>query len=140
MDSFINGAFYGWSGESLFKLGHNQYWIQARYAYRYRYSYRPKARIVEEGGTYYLEVEGMNDRINVRRVRDVIESQIDDAFEGWSGDTKFKLANGQVWQQDEYNYMYHYAYRPNVIVYASQSGYRIKVDGVQQSIRVKRIQ
>ncbi|MBJ8191502.1 hypothetical protein JDS79_32495, partial [Bacillus cereus] len=102
-------------------------------------AYRPKARVVEENNVYYLEVEGMNDRIAVKRVNDVIECQINNIFEGWSGDTKFELTNGQIWQQDEYNYLYHYAYRPNVIIYASQSGDRLNVDGVQQSIKVKNI-
>jgi hypothetical protein len=29
----------------------------------------------------------------------VIESQIDGTFQGWSGETVFKLTNGQIWQQ-----------------------------------------
>lgn len=28
---------------------------------------------------------------------DVIESRIDGTFEGWDGDTVFKLINGQIW-------------------------------------------
>ncbi|MDR0881742.1 MAG: hypothetical protein LBP55_04270, partial [Candidatus Adiutrix sp.] len=33
-----------------------------------------------------------------------IESQIDGTFEGWSGETVFKLTNGQIWQQSSYAY------------------------------------
>ena len=29
----------------------------------------------------------------------VIESKIDGEFEGWEGDTIFKMMNGQIWQQ-----------------------------------------
>jgi hypothetical protein len=42
----------------------------------------------------------------------VIESRIDGEFEGWEGDTIFKLENGQIWQQSSYAYTYHYSYRP----------------------------
>jgi hypothetical protein len=69
----------------------------------------------------------------------VIETQIEGEFEGWSGDTIFKLANGQIWQQSSYAYTYHYAYRPKVIIYKSGSVYQIKVDGVDGAIQVKRL-
>ena len=46
---------------------------------------------------------------------DVIESQIDGDFEGWEGETIFKLTNGQIWQQTSYAYHYHYAFMPDVL-------------------------
>ena len=49
----------------------------------------------------------------------VIESQIDGEFEGWEGDTMFKLVNGQIWQQSSYAYTYSYAYMPDVMIYPS---------------------
>lgn len=70
---------------------------------------------------------------------DVIESSIDGKFEGWKGETIFKLTNGQIWQQAEYAYLYHYAYRPEVLIYKSSGGYVMKVDGVSDEIRVKLI-
>jgi hypothetical protein len=69
----------------------------------------------------------------------VIETCIDDDFEGWDGETIFKLCNGQIWQQSEYAYTYHYAYRPDVIIYKSGSGYRLKVEGVAETIGIVRI-
>ena len=39
---------------------------------------------------------------------DVIESQIEGTFNGWTGETVFKLTNGQIWQQASYAYTYHY--------------------------------
>lgn len=68
-----------------------------------------------------------------------IETKIDGDFEGWDGETIFKLANGQIWQQTEYNYHYHYAFSPKVVIYKSGSGYKMKVDGVDKAIGVKRI-
>lgn len=70
-------------------------------------------------------------------IADVIESKIDDDFEGWDGETIFKLANGQVWQQASYAYTYHYAYRPDVLVIKTTGGHKMTVDGVSGSIAVK---
>jgi hypothetical protein len=69
----------------------------------------------------------------------VIESQIDGDFNGWSGDTIFKLTNGQIWEQSEYAYEYEYAYRPDVTIYRTSGGYKMKVADMSDSIAVKRI-
>lgn len=68
-----------------------------------------------------------------------IESRIDGTFEGWSGETIFKLINGQIWQQSSYAYTYHYAYRPEVLIYSSGGGYKMKVEGVNGSIAVRKL-
>lgn len=72
--------------------------------------------------------------------QDVIESRIDGTFEGWTGETIFKLTNGQIWQQDQYAYTYHYAYRPEVIIVRSAGGYTMSVEGLRSTIRVRRLQ
>jgi hypothetical protein len=69
----------------------------------------------------------------------VIETCIEGDFEGWDGETIFKLCNGQIWQQSEYAYTYHYAYRPSVTIYRTASGYRMKVEDVAETIVVQRI-
>jgi hypothetical protein len=68
-----------------------------------------------------------------------IESTISGEFKGWSGDTIFKLDNGQIWQQAEYEYTYSYAYRPNVTIYQTSSGCRMKVEDKEETILVRRI-
>ena len=70
---------------------------------------------------------------------DVIESRIDGEFEGWEGETIFKLMNGQIWQQTSYAYHYHYAYMPEVLIYKTAGGYKMKVEGVDVTIYVRRI-
>jgi hypothetical protein len=70
---------------------------------------------------------------------EVTESQIDSEFEGWEGETIVKLINGQIWQQTEYYYIYHYAYMPEVLVYRSSFGYKMKVDGVDRAVGVTRL-
>lgn len=69
----------------------------------------------------------------------VIESQIDGDYEGWEGETIIKLTNGQIWQQSEYYYTYHYAFMPKVMIFASGPGYKMKVDGVEKSVGVIRL-
>ena len=70
---------------------------------------------------------------------DIIESNISGAFEGWKGETIFKLMNGEIWQQTEYCYEYHYAYSPKVLIIPSAGGYKAKVEGVSKAVGVTRL-
>ena len=70
---------------------------------------------------------------------DVIESTIEGEFNGWDGETIFKLDNGQIWQQSSYSYSYKYSYRPKVIIFKVGSVYKMKVDGMSNAIYVKRL-
>ena len=70
---------------------------------------------------------------------DVIESEIAGDFNGWDGETIFKLDNGQIWQQSEYDYEYEYAYRPKVTIYKTGGGYKMKVEGMEDTIYVRRL-
>jgi hypothetical protein len=115
---------------------------------------QPKVTILRNGTVYKLVVKGFQEplickllnavaspknSLGAASTTSVIETQIDDDFEGWDGETIFKLSNGQVWQQAAYAYTYHYAYRPKVLIYLSGSAYRMKVEGVDSAILVKRL-
>jgi len=69
----------------------------------------------------------------------VIESTISGEIEGWDGDTIFKLDNGQIWQQAGYDYTYFYAYRPDVTIYQTSAGCRMKVEDETETVLVRRI-
>lgn len=69
----------------------------------------------------------------------VIETKIDGDFEGWEGETVVKLMNGQVWIQTEYYYEYHYAYMPDVLIYQSGGGWKMKVEGVGKAVGVEQL-
>ena len=69
----------------------------------------------------------------------VIESQIDGKFEGWEDETVIKLMNGQIWQQTGYYHRYHYSFNSEVLIYQSGSGYKMKVDGVDRAVGVRRL-
>ena len=53
--------------------------------------------------------------------------------------TIFKLDNGQIWQQTDYHYNYFYAYRPDVTIYQTSEGCRMKVEDEEETVLVKRI-
>ncbi len=42
-------------------------WRQNEYRYHYHYAYRPQARVVEQNGRYYLEVDGVGLKVEVVR-------------------------------------------------------------------------
>jgi hypothetical protein len=79
------------------------------------------------------------ERLNAGSATGAIESQLDGEFNGWEGETVVKLVNGQIWQQTEYHYEYHYAYMPKVLVYVAGGGYKMKVDGISKAIGVQRL-
>lgn len=58
----------------------------------------------------------------------VIKSSIDGNFNGWTGETIYKLRDGHIIQQSKYHYHYHYAYSPNVVIYQSNGAYKIHVE------------
>lgn len=80
------------------------------------------------------------DKVNKQaQATSVIETQIDGEFKGWDGDTIFKLANGQIWQQSSYDYTYEYDYNPDVLIYKSGRVYKMHVKGVKDVVEVKRL-
>lgn len=66
----------------------------------------------------------------------VLRTQIEGDFEGWDGDTVFELANGNILKQLQYSYTYHYAYRPDAVVFEQNGLLFLLVDGVDETIGV----
>ena len=104
---------------------------------------QPSVLVLRNGDTYKLIVDGFDEPLICKKLNpsggsaprrvtsgcsEVIETQIDGTFNGWTGDTVFKLSNGQIWQQSSYDYTYHYAYRPEVLIFPSSGRCKMKVD------------
>ncbi len=70
---------------------------------------------------------------------ELIESRLDGAFRGCTGRTRFRLLNGQVWEQKTFNCFYRYTYMPRVAILELGEGYRMKIEGVQGTIPVRRV-
>jgi hypothetical protein len=59
-----------------------------------------------------------------------VETHIDGDFNGWEGETLYKMDDGSIWQQSTYHYHYHYTFHPSVTIYANRYGAcHIKVEG-----------
>ena len=69
----------------------------------------------------------------------VVEGQINGTFRCWRGETLFPLTNGQVWQQSAAGVKSCYRVRPRVMIYRVAVGYAMQVEGVDGSVRVRRI-
>lgn len=67
IEATITNDFNGWSGDTIFVLDNGQTWQQNEYAYRYQYSYRPKAIIYDSGYGTKIHVEG--DKVGVKRIK-----------------------------------------------------------------------
>ena len=138
--------FMGNDGET-FKLADGSIW-QVKYEYEYLYQYSPEVLVCPAQGKLIIGEKSLNiEPISLAKSRNstpasnspVIESQIDGDFEGFEGETIIKLVNGQIWQQAEYWYHYHYSFMPKVIIYKQGSTYKMKVNGVNKSVGVVRL-
>jgi hypothetical protein len=66
-----------------------------------------------------------------------VESRIDGEFDGWEGETVFRLENGQIWQQVSPSARYHYARHPRVSI--SPAPHKMRVEGIPYEIAVRRL-
>jgi hypothetical protein len=133
------------NNDEVFVLSDGSIW-QVKYEYEYLYEYQPKVLICRPDNVLIVKGKKLNvvpvsqGRYGAASGESVIESRIDGAFKGWTGETIYKLQNGQIWQQSSYHYNYHYAYSPSVMIYRDGSGYKMIVDGdVDEPISVRRL-
>ncbi len=99
----------------------------------------PEIIITKNGKKLFLTIQGVDKSFKCHREYDVIDNAIDGAFMGWNGSTVFKLRDGQQWQQDEPGIKVANLYRPNVLIYRTNDGYKIKIDGIDELLLVKKI-
>lgn len=66
------------------------------------------------------------------------EVTIEGAFNGWDGETIVKLTDGTVLEQNEYEYSYCYAYRPDARLTCQLGGCELQVHdrGCSENIKV----
>jgi hypothetical protein len=67
--STIDGPFRGWKSGRTYKLSNGEAWKQVEYKYKYIYDIipTPRAIIWKDRAKYFLEVESMIDRVEVRK-------------------------------------------------------------------------
>ena len=65
----LKGTFRGFkNNDVIFEFFGGRKFKQDEYKYNYTYSYKPKAKVINEMGQYYLEVEGMSEKVKVKQV------------------------------------------------------------------------
>jgi hypothetical protein len=68
------------------------------------------------------------------------EGQLKGACKGFHNrETIFECHGGGRWRQDEYKYNYYYQYVPHARVVDAQGGYRLAVEGMDDSVEVVHI-
>ncbi len=136
--------FRGNDGEIL-KLNDGSVW-RVKYDRVYLYEYYPTVIICPSRNTLTVGKR----KLNVESViaiapkpeaawekQPFIESRIDGRFEGWSGETIFRLENGQIWQQASYASMQSSKYKPKVLIVRTAAGYEMQVEGLTPRVRVQ---
>lgn len=120
----------------------------------------PEVFVLRDGNKFRLTIDGFDDPLICRKLVSpstkletektaksqktvtqsfFVISRIDGNFDGWVGETIFKLENGQIWQQISYDIMSHKAFHPKVLIYPDDLGYYMKVEGIDDVIMVKRL-
>ncbi len=76
----------------------------------------------------------------IEETPDEFSARYDGDFSGWSGQTLFKLENGQVWKQAQTGRVSFRRSRPMITIRKGAFGsFRLSVEGLNRTIRVKRI-
>lgn len=130
MKTQIASSWNGWSGDTVVELDDGTFWQQDEYLYEYLYAYRPAAEITNGA----MKVEGMSRAVRVRRIS-ASRATVNGEWRGWYGKTVVELTDGTRWQPAEYHYEYHYAYRPDVLLFDD----KMLVDDMDEAVRVRRL-
>jgi hypothetical protein len=70
VDGQLKGAFKGFKDrETVFEFFGGGKWRQNEYKYQYHYAYKPRAKVIDRSGAYYLQVDGIAESVQVVRVR-----------------------------------------------------------------------
>lgn len=67
-ESKIKGTFRGWPGRGVFELANGEIWEQVEYNYLYRNTDQPQATVWRDGSRCFLQVEGMCEMVQVRKI------------------------------------------------------------------------
>jgi len=69
-DGQLKGAFKGFKNrDTIFEFHAGGKWRQNEYRYLYHYAYMPSAKVVDEGGRNLLYVDGVDEPVEVKRIR-----------------------------------------------------------------------
>ncbi len=148
LNNSISGQFSGFANGNVFKLGNGQIWEQTGYDIHYYNAFSPEVIIYSDTFDYKMFVKGANRIVTVKPLTSIastpaietyINSLVTSDFKGFESGAIFVLNNGSsgTWEQTSYDYQYHYAYRPQAIVFGSPSGYKMLIPSMSAYVTVK---
>lgn len=69
----------------------------------------------------------------------ILDGQLRGTIRGFHNrETIFEFTNGAKWRQAEYKYLYQYLYRPYAKVLDGPDGAVIQIEGIDETVRVRR--
>lgn len=101
---------------------------------------RPPALATAPDERIYTEDDfGFENRSLIKGAQKLESYYIGD-FTGWTGDTLFRLENGQVWKQVTSGRVTHRRVRPKITIKKATFGsFKLYVEGLNRGVRVKRV-
>lgn len=99
----------------------------------------PQVSVYKNGKKLEMVIQNVEKPVPVKLVEDVTETIIDGDFKGWDGTTTFKMVDGHTWKQDRDGNLFGNAFRPKVVIYRTPEGYKMKVQGVDETLMVRRM-
>ncbi|MBO6556463.1 MAG: hypothetical protein JJ957_08170 [Pseudomonadales bacterium] len=88
----------------------------------------------------YVLVDTLDERDRARVEPDLIRSRIEGNFKGWRNNkTRFKLENGEIWEQRQSSTYVTNLESPEVIIRKHRFGYTMEVPTVGRKVHVRRI-
>jgi hypothetical protein len=69
IEARIKGGFRGWNSDRIYALdkGSSKEWQQVEDRSQFRSAYQPRVRLLRDGSKHYLQAEGMDDMVEVKR-------------------------------------------------------------------------
>lgn len=133
--------FLGNHGE-IVKLANGSIW-EIQYQYEYMYQYYPTVIACPSQGVLHVDNKKLTARaiknINSSNSTTVIESYIENNFNGLNMGNIYRLANGQIWEQTEaWAWAWSWS-RPKVMIYKDGSITKMKVENIDHAISVEQI-
>ena len=129
----IDGPFYGFDDDAVFKTEDGSYWHQVNFRYWEHEASRPKVVIENKDGKLIMTVDGESEE--VERLEGVEEGSIEGKFIGWDGKRRYTLANGETWEEYGYRYKYRHAEDPDMFMVRIGEATIMHVRGVHARVR-----
>lgn len=132
----IDGSFYGYDDNAVFKTMDGTYWRQVNFRYWEYVTHNPEVVIEKVDGKLIMTIAGESEE--VEPIEGVEEFTIDGQFDGFNGTRRYTLENGETWEEIGYRYKYRRADCPDGFMVRYGEATLMYVDGI--SARVEQVE